>query len=186
MGEAIENSTAMDYHYKKEQLWAAACACLDRLRASHDLVIMEGAGSCAEVNLMAHDIVNLRMAEYGDAPVILVADIHRGGVFAQIVGTIECLPKHQQDRITGFIINRFRGDIRLFDDGIRWIEQKTGKPVFGVIPWFNHISIDPEDSVVIEKPPAVAPGKPGKSSVAVIRIPHISNFTDFTPRNNFV
>ena len=91
---------------------------------------------------MASDIVNLRMAEYADAPVILVADIHRGGVFAQIVGTLECLPPAQQELIKGFIINRFRGDIRLFEDGVHWIEQKTGKKVFGVLPWYDHIRID--------------------------------------------
>ncbi|WP_124331022.1 cobyric acid synthase [Desulfonema ishimotonii] len=181
MGEARENSTALDYHQKKERLFKTACESLDRLRDQHELVVMEGAGSCAEVNLMAGDIVNLRMAEYADAPVILIADIHRGGVFAQIVGTLECLPPEQRDRIAGFIINRFRGDIRLFEDGVRWIEQRTGKKVFGVLPWYTHITIEAEDSVVIESPPAVSPGRLGKPSVAVIRIPHISNFTDFDP-----
>ncbi|MBW2582444.1 MAG: cobyric acid synthase, partial [Deltaproteobacteria bacterium] len=136
LGKAVENSTASEYHTKKERLFATAGAALDRLRGEYDLVVMEGAGSCAEVNLMPHDIVNFRMAEYADAPVILVADIHRGGVFAQIVGTLKCLPPAQQDLIKGFIINRFRGDISLFDDGIDWIEQKTGKKVFGVLPWY--------------------------------------------------
>jgi adenosylcobyric acid synthase len=110
-----------------------------------------------------------------------VADIHRGGVFAQIVGTLECLPSEQRDLIKGFIINRFRGDIRLFEDGIRWIEQKTGKSVFGVLPWYEHIHIEPEDSVVIERPARVFPGNSKTPAIAVIRLPHISNFNDFDP-----
>jgi adenosylcobyric acid synthase len=177
----VENSTAIEYHTKKEGLFTTAGAALDRLRHEYDLVVMEGAGSCAEVNLMPHDIVNFRMAEYADAPVILVADIHRGGVFAQIIGTLNCLAKTYQDRIKGFIINRFRGDISLFEDGIEWIGQKTRKTVFGVLPWYNHIRIDPEDSVVIENPQKVFTGNSDTPAVAVIRIPHISNFTDFDP-----
>ena len=181
LGKAVSNSTASDYHTKKERLFATAGAALDRLRDEYDLVVMEGAGSCAEVNLMPHDIVNFRMAQYADAPVILVADIHRGGVFAQIVGTLTCLEKTYRDRIKGCIVNRFRGDIRLFEDGIQWIRQKTRKNVFGVLPWYNHIRIDPEDSVVIENPQKVFHENSGIPAVAVIRIPHISNFSDFDP-----
>ena len=181
LGKALENSTASEYHTKKERLFATAGAALDRLRDEYDLVVMEGAGSCAEVNLMPHDIVNFRMAEYADAPVVLVADIHRGGVFAQIIGTLNCLEKTYRDRVKGFIVNRFRGDISLFEDGIQWIEQKTRKNVFGVLPWYNHIRIDPEDSVVIENPQKVFTENSGIPAVAVIRIPHISNFTDFDP-----
>ncbi len=181
MGEAIGNRTAMDYHQNKARLMRTANQAMDRLRDKYDLVVMEGAGSCAEVNLMAHDIVNLPMAEYADAPVILVGDIHRGGIFAQLVGTLDCLPPRFRDRVAGFIINRFRGDLRLFTDGVQWIEQKTGLPVFGVLPWYHHIRIDPEDSVVIERPGAVTVDANGKPAVAVIRIPHISNFTDFDP-----
>jgi adenosylcobyric acid synthase len=181
LGKAVENSTASEYHTKKEHLFSTAAAALDRLRSEYDLVIMEGAGSCAEVNLMPHDIVNFRMAEYANAPVILVADIHRGGVFAQIVGTLNCLEKSYQELVKGFIINRFRGDISLFKDGVRWIENKTRRKIFGVLPWYNHIQIDPEDSVVIENPRKVFTENSGTPSVAVIRIPHISNFTDFDP-----
>lgn len=181
LGEAIGNRTAMAYHREKTRLVQTANAALDRLRRRYDLIVMEGAGSCAEVNLMDHDIVNFSMAEYVDAPVILVGDIHRGGIFAQLVGTLECLPPSYQDRVAGFIVNRFRGDRRLFADGVSWIEKKTGRPVFGVLPWYDHIRIDPEDSVVIERPRTVAPGKDGIPAVAVIRIPHISNFSDFDP-----
>ena len=130
---------------------------------------------------MDHDIVNFSVAEYANAPVILVGDIHRGGIFAQLVGTLECLPQHYRQRVAGFIVNRFRGDQRLFADGVSWIEEKTGRPVFGVLPWYDHIRIDPEDSVVIERPCTVAPERDGKPAVAVIRIPHISNFSDFDP-----
>ncbi|MGD8292441.1 MAG: cobyric acid synthase [Desulfobacterales bacterium] len=181
LGKAVGNSTASDYHSRKEHLFATAGAALDRLRHEYDLVVMEGAGSCAEVNLMPHDIVNFRMAEYADAPVILVADIHRGGVFAQIVGTLNCIARTQRNLVKGFIVNRFRGDIRLFEDGVRWIEKKTDRKVYGVLPWYNHIQIDPEDSVVIENPQKVPANNSDLPAVAVIRLPHISNFTDFDP-----
>jgi len=181
LGKAIANSTAAEYHHRKDDLFAGAAAALDRLRASSDLVVIEGAGSCAEVNLMAHDIVNFRIAEYADAPVILVADIHRGGVFAQIVGTLACLPTDHQQRIIGFIVNRFRGDRSLFSDGVQWIEQKTGKRVFGVHPWYTDLTIESEDSVVIENPKMVNSGRIQGPAIAVVRVPHISNFTDFDP-----
>ena len=181
LGRVSENTSAVDYHGKKETLFSTAMAALDRLRDKYDLLILEGAGSCAEVNLMDNDIVNLRTAAHAEAPVVLVADIHRGGVFAQIIGTLACLKPEQKDLIKGFIINRFRGDIRLFESGVDWIERKTGKKVFGVLPWYDHIQIEPEDSVVIEQPRRFHPGSTGKPSIAVIRLPHISNFNDFDP-----
>lgn len=181
LGRVSENTTAVDYHSKKEALFSTAAQALQRLRNDYDLLVLEGAGSCAEVNLMDSDIVNLRMAAHVQAPVILVADIHRGGVFAQIVGTLACLKPEQRDLIKGFIINRFRGDIRLFADGVDWIEKQTGKPVFGVLPWYDHIHIEPEDSVVIERPKRVVAWPNAKPSIGVIRLPHISNFNDFDP-----
>ena len=184
LGEALSNSTASEYHDKKHSLFSRACNALDRLRKAYNLIVMEGAGSCAEVNLMANDIVNLRMAEYANAPVILVSDIHRGGVFAQIVGTLACLSNKQQKMVKGFIINRFQGDITLFKDGVRWIEEHTGKKVFGVIPWYDHFHIEAEDSVVIENPGAVSKRESDAPAIAVIRLPHISNFTDFDPLSN--
>jgi adenosylcobyric acid synthase len=180
-GIAVETSTAADYHNKKEHLFSEACHALDRLRQEYELIILEGAGSCAEVNLISHDIVNLRMAAYADAPILLVADIDRGGVFAQIIGTLECLEQKQRAQISGFIINRFRGDINLFKDGVRWLEEKTHKQVFGVLPWYSHIQIEPEDSVVIESPKKVNVKNRQNPAVAVMRLPHISNFTDFDP-----
>ncbi len=181
LGEALSNQTATEYHRNKERLYQAACGALDRLRDRFEAVVMEGAGSCAEVNLAAHDIVNFRMAEHAEAPVILVADIHRGGVFAQIVGTLACLEEDRRRRVAGFIVNRFRGDLRLFSDGVDWIQQRTGKPIFGVLPWYRHFVIDQEDSVVIEQPGRVRPRTDSGALVGVIRIPHISNFTDFDP-----
>ena len=181
LGEVFGNQTAMDYHQTKTRLKQTTRRALDRLRNSYDLVVMEGAGSCAEVNLMADDMVNFPMAEYAQAPVILVGDIHRGGIFAQLVGTLACLPRGFRDRVAGFIINRFRGDPQLFTEGVHWIEQKTGLPVLGVLPWYDHLRIDPEDSVVIEHPVTVTAEGDEKPALAVIRLPHISNFTDFDP-----
>ena len=181
LGSVLETAKTGADHGDNARLFSEACGALDRLRRAYELIILEGAGSCAEVNLMSHDIVNFRMATYAEAPILLVADIDRGGVFAQIIGTLECLEKNQRARVKGFIINRFRGDINLFRDGVRWIEGKTQKQVFGVLPWYSHIRIEPEDSVVIENPKKVNFKNHQKPAVAVIRLPHISNFTDFDP-----
>jgi adenosylcobyric acid synthase len=181
LGSAIETGKTGAAHGDNQRLFKEACDALDRLRQEYELIVLEGAGSCAEVNLMSHDIVNFRMAAYANAPILLVADIDRGGVFAQIIGTLECLEQKQRAQISGFIINRFRGDIHLFKDGVRWIEEKTEKQVLGVLPWYRHIRIEPEDSVVIENPKKVNVKKSQNPAVAVIRLPHISNFTDFDP-----
>jgi adenosylcobyric acid synthase len=180
-GIAVGSSAAAADDGKNNRLFEEACKALDRLRQHYELIVLEGAGSCAEVNLMPNDIVNLRMADYAAAPVLLVADIHRGGVFAQIIGTLECLEPNQRARIAGFIINRFRGDIALFKEGVRWIEDRTRKRVFGVLPWYSHIRIEPEDSVVIESPKTVKLENVQGPAVAVIRLPYISNFNDFDP-----
>ncbi|SLM30253.1 Cobyric acid synthase [Desulfamplus magnetovallimortis] len=178
-GVAVENSTAMEYHSKKEFYFNEACRAFDRLRDRYEMIVMEGAGSCAEVNLMPSDIVNFRMADYAGADVILVADIHRGGVFGQLVGTLECLPDRYRDMIKGFIINRFRGDIKLFREGVEWIEKRTGKKVMGVLPWYHHFRIDAEDSVELEVLSSVSSLEKNKPAIAVIKLKHISNFTDF-------
>ncbi len=172
------NRTAMDYHKNKDIYYKEACRAFDRLSDQYERIILEGAGSCAEVNLMPNDIVNFAMAEFANADVILTADIHRGGVFAQLVGTLDCLSEQYKDRIKGFVVNRFRGDIALFKDGVDWIEKRTGKPVFGVLPWYTHFRIDAEDSVEIESCNNDGPIIPGTPSIAVIRLPHIANFTD--------
>ncbi len=180
LGRVHDNRTAAEYYREKERLFKIACESLDRLRRDYSLVVMEGAGSCAEVNLMQHDIVNFPMADYAQAPVVLVADIHKGGVFGQIAGTLECLPAGYRDMVKGIIINRFRGDPRLFDDGVSWIEQKTGKPVLGVLPWFSDFKIDSEDSVALETIERMTPKDVHAPSILVVGTPHISNFTDFS------
>ncbi|NOX32381.1 MAG: cobyric acid synthase [Deltaproteobacteria bacterium] len=178
-GKVHGNFTAMDYHKNKGFYFKEACKAFDRLSRTCNRIILEGAGSCAEVNLMPSDIVNFAMAEYANADVILAADIHRGGVFAQIVGTLECLSQKHQDMVKGFIINRFRGDIALFKDGISWIENKTQKKVLGVLPWYTHFKIDAEDSVEIEECNNFNEFNPGIPAIGIIRLPHIANFTDF-------
>ncbi len=185
-GKAMGNQSATAYCKNNADLFNVAGSALDRLRDTYDLVVMEGAGSCAEVNLMENDIVNFRMARYADADVILVADIDKGGVFAQIVGTLECLPKQFRQMVKGFVINRFRGDVQLFEDGVQWIEEKTNLPVVGVIPWFNDIKIDDEDSVAIESLDNFSKDiNKAIPKIAVIRLPYISNFTDINPLKQF-
>jgi len=178
-GRVYGNHTAMDYHRNKGFYFKKACDAFDRLGQTYERIILEGAGSCAEVNLMPSDIVNFAMAEYAGADVILAADIHRGGVFAQIIGTLECLPKAYRDMVKGFIINRFRGDIDLFKDGVNWIEKETGKKVLGVLPWYTHFKIEAEDSVEIEKCNDFKYLNPDMPAIGIIRLPHIANFTDF-------
>jgi adenosylcobyric acid synthase len=177
-GKVWSNQSARGYHARKATLWQSACEALGRLRQQYEVVVLEGAGSCAEVNLMDHDIVNLRMAAQAEAPAIVVGDIHRGGIFAQLVGTLDCLPADQQAQVAGFIVNRFRGDLSLFQEGVRWIEARTDRPVYGVLPWYNDFLIESEDSVVIEAPQAVPPGRLQGPAIAVLRLPHIANFTD--------
>lgn len=177
-GKVYEDLSAVGYHKRNKLFFQEACAAFDRLADKHDRIVIEGAGSCAEVNLMQTDIVNFRMAAYARADVVLVADIHKGGVFAQILGTLECLPAEYREMVKGFIVNRFRGDPALFEEGIDWIERKTGKPVFGVLPWFSHFRIDAEDSVEIETCSSIHTLAPDLPAIGVIRLPHISNFTD--------
>jgi len=150
---------------------------LERLRRQHDIVVMEGAGSPAEINLKDRDIVNMNLAGWADAPVLLVADIDRGGVFASIVGTLELLEPHEAARVKGFIINKFRGDVALLKPGLDWLEERTGIPVLGVLPYIPDMRIEAEDSVVLEKL-ALRSGPRKELDIAVIRYPRISNFTD--------
>ncbi len=177
-GLVHDNQSAMDYHKTKDFYFKQACQAFKRLKRQHEYIVLEGAGSCAEVNLMHSDIVNFRMAEYAKADVILIADIHRGGVFAQIIGTLQCLPEKYKNMVKGFIINRFRGDPELFMDGVKWIEKETRKKVFGIMPWYFHFRIDAEDSVEIENTIKISELDKNKPVIGVIKLPHISNFTD--------
>ena len=188
-GQPLGNREAKDYFSDTHYFYEQALASLQRLRSSYSLIFMEGAGSCAEINLISRDFVNFRMAHAADAPVILVADIDRGGVFAQIIGTLNIIPEEDRKRVKGIIINRFRGDADLFKTGIEFIEDKTGLPILGLIPYFHHIKIDSEDGLPLDfllDPPSGP--EPGKINIGVIRLPHISNFTDFNPfeRDTFI
>lgn len=182
LGKALGSMSARDYFRggpAAAQRRALVQGALDRLMAQYDVIVAEGAGSCAEVNLRDRDLVNMPIAHHGDGAVVVVADIHKGGVFAQCVGTLACMPPHDRARVKGFIINRFRGDARLFDDGRAWLEQTTGLPVFGVVPWSTSIRIESEDGLapdtVVDGP---VPANPSRFHVGVLRLPHISNFTD--------
>lgn len=152
---------------------------LKRLSQEFDVVVMEGAGSPAEVNLKDRDIANMRIAELANVPVILVADIDRGGVFASIVGTLELLDSEERRRIKGLIINKFRGDLELFRPGVRWLEERTGIPVLGVMP-FRQMEVEPEDSLALDSLTRQSAGEK-VLDLAVIRFPRIANYTDFLP-----
>ncbi|MUG70874.1 MULTISPECIES: cobyric acid synthase [Paenibacillus] len=163
---------------------------LHRLRQTCDIVVIEGAGSPAEVNLKDRDIVNMRLAGWADAPVLLVADIDRGGVFASLVGTLDILTPEERARVQGFVINKFRGDATLLKPGIDWLEARTGKPVLGVIPYLPDLGLEDEDSASLDRKlaessghgaPKGTPDEDGVLDIAVIRHPRLSNFTDIDP-----
>ncbi len=184
-GRVVDNCSARDYFGDTKTWSAKAFESLHRLQRQHEILVIEGAGSCAEMNLYKRDFVNFRTAREGGAAVILVADIDRGGVFAQVAGTLSIIPPEDRALVKGVIVNRFRGDATLFDDGIRIIEELAGVPVLGVIPYFRGIAIDAEDAVPLQAvvDPAVPPDH-SKISIAVIYFPHISNFTDFAVLDN--
>lgn len=169
--------SAVEYYKRKQEFIPTILESYHRLEERYDVIVIEGAGSPAEINLKENDIVNMGLARMVDAPVILVGDIDRGGVFAQIVGTIELLKEEERRRIKGTIINKFRGDKAILKPGLEMLETKTGIPVCGVVPYF-YLDIDDEDSLTerFEKK-----RKAGRIDIAVIRLPRISNFTDFAP-----
>ncbi|PCJ32842.1 MAG: cobyric acid synthase CobQ [Gammaproteobacteria bacterium] len=175
-GHAISNMEAQDYHHYKQTAMAAVLESHQSLRQQYQIVMVEGAGSPAEINLRDHDIANMGFAEAVDCPVLLVADIDRGGVFAQLVGTLELLSQSERDRIKGFIINRFRGDISLLQSGLDWLEKKTGKPVLGVLPYLANFHLEAEDAINTQQVSTQATFK-----VIVPVYPRISNHTDFDP-----
>lgn len=164
---------ARDYYNHTERLLELALESFGRLRAQFPRVVCEGAGSVAEVNLRERDITNLRFAERVGAAAVLVADIERGGVFGSLVGTMELLPPSQRALVKAFVVNRFRGDVSLFDSGVTFLEERLGIPCLGVFPFSRDIALDEEDSLGIDA------ARPGDGRVAVIRLPRISNFTDF-------
>ncbi|MFT4918232.1 MAG: adenosylcobyric acid synthase [Zhongshania aliphaticivorans] len=146
-GKALSNMEAQDYHAYKKRAMAAVLESHQRLCQQYDVIVVEGAGSPAEINLRANDIANMGFAEAVDCPVVIVADIDRGGVFAHLVGTLDLLSATEQARVTGFIINRFRGDIALLQSGLDWLEERTGKPVIGVVPYIHDLHLEAEDAI---------------------------------------
>ena len=173
-GEVMGNMRAMDYFRKKRAYIPVIKKAYDTLAAMYDIVVIEGAGSPAEINLKKDDIVNMGMAEMADAPVLLVGDIDRGGVFAQLIGTVMLLEPKEQERIKGLIINKFRGDKKILEPGLDMIEERCGKKVLGVVP-YTEVDIEEEDSLA----ESLSYKQKGAGiDLAVIRLPRISNFTD--------
>ena len=175
-GRAVGNMNAVAYHDYKRIAMDAVLASHARLSEQYRAVVVEGAGSPAEINLRANDIANMGFAEAVDCPVILIADIDRGGVFAHLVGTLALLSETEQARVRGFVINRFRGDIKLLESGLRWLEDRTGKPVLGVLPYLHGLHLDAEDAIARD-----TPAQRGELRVVVPVLPRISNHTDFDP-----
>jgi adenosylcobyric acid synthase len=176
-GRALTSMDAATYHDYKKVAMSAVLESHRRLRAAYPLVLVEGAGSPAEINLRAGDIANMGFAEAVDCPVILIADIDKGGVFAHLVGTLALLSASEQARIRGFVINRFRGDIALLQPGLDWLEQHTGKPVLGVLPYLMDFHLEAEDAIDLRQSAKAAE----TIRVVVPVLPRISNHTDFDP-----
>jgi adenosylcobyric acid synthase len=175
-GKPWRNLKAAEYYEHFDFLLARVLESYERLAASYDYVVIEGAGSVTELNLKHRDLVNLGLAKRLNAPSILVADIDRGGVFASVIGTFHLLEPDEAPLVRAFLVNRFRGDLSLFKDGVRILEERTGRPCLGVFPYAPEIYLDAEDSVTLERPlvPSSTSGR-----AAIVRLPHISNFTDF-------
>ena len=180
-GKPVGNMQAQEYRNYKSKLISVVKDSFLKLARNYEVIVIEGAGSPAEVNLREDDIVNMRMAQIADCPVLLVGDIDKGGVFAWVVGTLELLTKEERDRVKGVIINKFRGDKEILQPGLDYLEKKIKKPVLGVIPYFRDIQIEEEDSVNSEKNKYDTQTAPGKINIEVLYLPHISNFTDFDP-----
>ena len=182
-GKAIGNFEANNYFKDTDFMFQESLKSLQKIKNEFELIVIEGAGSCAEVNLHKQDFVNFKTAKAADANVILIADIDKGGVFAQIIGTLECLDRQERQMIKGFVINKFRGDIGLFEDGIDYIQKRTGIPVLGVVPYFYDMEIEYEDGLPLNVLESEMCVDKNMINIAVLKLPHISNFTDFLPFN---
>jgi len=176
---ASSNMEASEYQDYKKVAMQAVLSSHQRLTNNFDLVVVEGAGSPAEINLREGDIANMGFAEAVDCPVLIIADIDKGGVFAQLVGTLMLLSQSEQDRVVGFVINRFRGDIKLLESGLTWLEQKTNKPVLGVLPYLHGLDISSEDALVTQQSSDESDSETSKARIVVLVYPHMSNHTDF-------
>ena len=175
-GQAIAHMDAVKYHDYKKVAIDAVMESHQRLTEQYQVVVVEGAGSPAEINLRANDIANMGFAEKADCPVIIIADIDKGGVFAHLVGTLELLSETEQQRVSGFVINKFRGDIALLQPGLDWLEERTGKPVIGVVPYLPGLHLDAEDAIAAEQ---ILDAELPQLRVVVPIFPRISNHTDF-------
>lgn len=178
-GRAVVSMAGEDYYGYSQELRPVIEASLKRLREKYELVILEGAGSPAEVNLQERDLANMFPARLAEAPVLLVGDIDRGGVFASLLGTLELLPSSDRSRVKGLVINKFRGNLDILKPGLSFLEEKTGLPILGVLPYLPNLGLAAEDSVALEE----SRGPEGKSllEIAILRFPHLSNFDDFLP-----
>jgi adenosylcobyric acid synthase len=183
LGRAVAEVGALDYHQWKPQLEAVVRRSLEELRQRFDVVICEGAGSPAEINLRDRDITNMGLARAANLPVIVVGDIDRGGLFAALYGTLAVLSPEDQRLIAGFVVNKFRGDLRLLDPGLETLRRMTGRPTFGVLPWQRDLWLDAEDSLDLDSRPRAARPPLGRQGVriAVVRLPRLSNVTDLDP-----
>jgi len=190
-GRPHQTLEAADYFKRRQQLWPHITAAVDRLRNQYDVVVIEGAGSPAELNLASVEMVNMSVARYCQSPVLLVGDIERGGVFAQLLGTLWLLEPEDRKLIKALLVNKFRGDLSLFDSGVEILKERGGVDVLGVLPWIDGLQLPEEDAVALnrcdfDKPTrdrGIAAGPPHDSQVdiAVIHLPHIANFDDFDP-----
>lgn len=180
-GKPWQTMSAKNYYENKAMLWESARASLDRLRSEYELVIIEGAGSPVELNLKRGDIVNMAVARYAQSPVLLVGDIDRGGIFAQLLGYLWLLEPEERSLVRGLIVNKFRGDLSLFDDGVQLLEQKGEMPVLGVVPYIKGLNLPEEDAVSVEAADGRSPRTAQGTDIAVIALPRISNFDDFNP-----
>ena len=186
-GRVWRQVTAADYHeHRVEELFPTVLECYARLASQYEVIVLEGAGSPAEINLKAHDIVNMRMAEAADASCLLVGDIDRGGVFASLYGTLELLEPEERRRVRGYLINKFRGDVSLLKPGLEMIKPRIDIPCLGIIPYLPDVGLDEEDGVAMENRKTVArvwrdndetPDR--RLRIGVVALPHMSNFTDF-------
>jgi len=179
LGKVVNTVAAADYYRDNRRLLSVIRKSLNLLRRQYDVVIIEGAGSPAEVNLADREIANMRIAQLADAPVLLVGDIDRGGVFASLVGTLQLLKRNQRERIRGFIINKFRGDKSLLQPALDFLEKRCRRPVLGVIPYMRGLKIAQEDSVYLDE--RVNHDVAGRLDIAIIRLPHLANYDDFDP-----
>lgn len=179
LGKPVGVMNAREYHQYQQQLIGVIQKSLEQLSEQYDIVVIEGAGSPAEINLRKFDIVNMAVAKMGKTPVLLVADINLGGMFAWLVGTLELLEAEERSLVKAFIVNKFRGDLSLLEDGLKWLETKTGKKVLGVLPFVLDLAIEEEDAIPDAKWKTSRPFDPAKINIEVILLPHISNVTDF-------